>query len=185
MSVTTLVLARLEGRMVRSFLLARFNSKEGSPRHSWAGASDCESPPASASFAWRDRGLLTTLCVEASLHPQKKVAKALSGTIWEETLQKLADGGGILPSSSCLVTNIFYTGDLSHYLHISRVDFGVSSEEGGSSVPKTSLDLSLQGRERWAKVYSELAALGYRKKLSEKELLAGRPPTITSVELPD
>lgn len=183
--LTTLVLARLEGGVVRSFLLAQFNSREGNPKHSWSDAEDCKSPPSSAAFAWRDRGFLTTLCVVASLLPQKSLGKTLSGTIWEEALQKLADGGGKLPGSSYLVTNMFYTGDLSHYLHVSRVDFGVTSEEGSSSIAGASLDLSLQGREKWVKAYSELAAVGYRKNLSQKELLAGNPPTIAEDSLPD
>lgn len=185
-SFTTLLLARLEGRMVRSFLIARFNSKAGNyPRLTWVDAIDCESPPASASFAWRSRGFLTTQCVVASLHPQKSVAKTFSGTLWEEALQKLADGGGALPSSSFLVTDLFYTGDASNYLHASRIDFGVSSGDGASDLPNSALDLSLQGRERWAEAYSDLAVSGYRNKLAEKELDAGGSPTIDAVLLPD
>jgi hypothetical protein len=186
MPLTTLILARLEGRMVRSFLLARFNSKAGNhPSLTWTDAIDCESPPSSAAFAWRNRGFLTTRCVVALLHPQKNVAKRLSGTIWEEALQKLADGGGTLPSSSTLVTDMFFTRDASNYLHVSRVDFGVSPEGEGPDVTNSSIDLSLQGREAWAQAYSELAASGYRNSLSEKELTAGGQPTIAAGALPD
>lgn len=185
MSVTTMILARLEGRTVRSFLLARFNSREGGPKYSWADAEDCQSPPPSAPFAWSDRGFITKQCVVASLQSQKSTAKTFAGTTWEEALQKLSDGGGALPGSPYLVTNIYYTGDLSHYLHISRIDFGVSSDQGGSGVPGASFDLSLQAREKWARVYSEVAAPGYRKNLSERDLLAGGTPTIAADVLPD
>jgi len=185
-SLTTIVLARLEGRMVWSFLLARFNSKEGNhPGLTWTDAIDCESPPSSARFAWRSRGFLTTRCVVASLHPRKQVAKALSGTLWEEALQKLADGGGTLPDSSFLVTDLFFTRDASNYLHVSRIDFGVSSEAKAADAPNSSPDLSLQGREAWAEAYSALAASGYRNKISEKELDAGGAPTIATAVLPD
>jgi hypothetical protein len=187
MSVTTLILARLEGPMIRSFLLAQFNSKGGSPRHSWADALACGATSRSTAFAWRERKLWITQCVEATLHAhtQTNVARTFSGTIWDETLQKLAAGGGSLPRSSYLVTDMFYTGDSSNYLKVSRIDFGVSSAEGGSDVPNSSLDLSLQGRERWARAYSALATLGYRKQITEDDLKAGSLPTTTADLLPD
>jgi hypothetical protein len=185
MSLTTLILARMEGRMVRSFLLARFNSKEGGPKFSWPDAEDCESPPRSAPFAWRHRGFLTKQCVVGLLHSQKNAAKTFSGTIWEQALQNLADGGGAIPSSQHLVTNIYYTGDTSHYLHVSRIDFGVSSAERDSSIDKTVQDLSLQAREEWARVYAELGASGYRMNRTEKELVAGHPATMAEDLLPD
>lgn len=187
MLVTTLVLAKLEDRTVRSFLLARFNGKEGSPKFPWSDALECGSSSRPALFTWRDRSLWIKQCAEASLyaHSDKNVTKVFSGAIWEKAFEMLTMGGGTLPSSSFLVTDMYYTGDSSNYLKISRVDFGVSSEYSDPGVPKSSIDLSLQGREQWARAYSELAVLGYRQKLTEGDLKPGSSPSMAVDTLPD
>lgn len=185
MSLTSLVLARLEGNTVRSFLLARFNSKAGNSRNSWSDASACESPSPSTLFAWYEHEFWVTQCVKAALLPQALSAKTLSGSIWKEVLQKLTAGDGALPNSPSLLTEMFYTGDSSNYLKVSRIDFDVSLGERALGTPTSSIDLSPAGREKWAKAYSAVAAVGYRKKLPEDELYAGNPATITSAPFPD
>jgi len=112
-----------------------------------------------------------------------------SSSIWKVALQTLTTAGGTVPSGSYLLTEMFYTGDLSNYMKVSRIDFGVSldganprSNIGGQA---SSIDLSMVGRRKWAEAYSPLAALGYRKKLAEDELYAGSKPTTASASLPD
>jgi len=183
MSLTSLVLAKLEDNTVRSFLLARFNSKGGNSKNSWSDASACESPPPSALFAWHEQEFWVTQCVKAALLTQAKTAKILSGSIWKDALQSLATGDGALPNSPALLTEMFYTGDSSNYLKVSHIDFGVSLEESTLAPSASSIDLSPAGREKWAKAYSAVAALGYRKKLSEDELYAGDPARTTSLSI--
>jgi len=185
MSITALVLARLEGSTVRSFLVARFNSKVGNSKNTWSDAAACGSERPSTLFAWTEQAYWVTQCVRSALIPQANAVTTFSGTIWKEALRNLAAGGGALPSSSYLLTEMFYTGDFSNYLKVSRIDFGVSLEESTLNAPAASIDLSPLGREKWAKAYSALAALGYRKKLAEDELDAGGSATITSVLLTD
>jgi hypothetical protein len=112
-----------------------------------------------------------------------------SSSIWKVALQTLTTAGGTVPSGSYLLTEMIYTGDLSNYMKVSRIDFGVSldganprSNIGGQA---SSIDLSMVGRRKWAEAYSPLAALGYRKKLAEDELYAGSKPTTASASLPD
>lgn len=187
--LTALVLARLEGASVRSFLLVRFNSRTGNSRSTWTDAKACEESPPSAPFAWHDTASGVTQCVTSALRTQASAARMFSSPLWKAALQKLTTAGGTVPSGSCLLTDMFYTGDLSNYMKVSRLDFGVSldgaiarSNLGGQA---SSIDLSMAGRRKWAEAYSPLAALGYRKKLAEDELYAGSKPTTASASLPD
>ena len=187
--LTALVLAKLESGTFRSFLLVRFNSRTGNSRSTWTDAKACEESPPSAPFAWHETASGVTQCVTSALRTQASAARMFSSSIWKVALQTLTTAGGTVPSGSYLLTEMFYTGDLSNYMKVSRIDFGVSldganpkSNIGGQA---SSIDLSMVGRRKWAEVYSPLAALGYRKKLAEDELYAGSKPTTASAALPD
>ena len=188
--LTALVLARLEsGTSIQSLLLVRFNSRTGNSRSTWADAKACEESPPSAPFAWHETGSGVTQCITSALRTQASAARMFSSSIWKVALQTLTTAGGTPPSGSYLLTEMFYTGDLSNYLKVSRIDFGVSLD-GASAASNivgqtSSIDLSMVGRRRWAEAYSPLAALGYRKKLAEDELYAGSRPTTASAPLPD
>jgi len=187
--LTGLVLARLEGAAFRSFLLVRFNSRTGNSRSTWTDAKACEESPPSAPFAWHENGSRVTQCVTSALRTQASAARMFSSPIWKAAQQTLAAAGGTFPTGSYLLTEMFYTGDLSNYLKVSRIDFGITPDEASirsnTSGQASSIDLSIVGRRKWAEAYSPLAALGYRKKLDEDELDAGGKPPMTLASLPD
>lgn len=178
-TLTLLIFARLEPGGFRSFLLTRFNSRSGHPRSLWADAKSCEEPRLSAAFAWHDNSAEVNTCVTAALRGGGNVATLLSTPIWKTALNGIAAGGGAAPSGPYLVTDLWLTGDLSHYMKVTRVDFGVTAQRPEGS------ELSVSARRRWAEAYAKLAALDYRKKLDEAELYAGVKPAAATSSLPD
>jgi hypothetical protein len=187
--MTTLILARMEAGAFRSFLHARFNNRTGDSRARWGDAMACEEKSASAPFAWHETGTRVTQCVTSALRVPANPARFLSNAAWKAALQTLTTAGGTHPGGAHLFTEMFYTGDLSNYLKVTRIDFGVlaSGAGGGSDTvgQPPSIDLSVAARQKWAEAYSPLAALGYRKKLAEEELYAGTRPSTTSASLPE
>jgi hypothetical protein len=188
--LTAMVFARLEeSGNLRSLLLVRFNGRSGNSHSTWTDAKACEDSAPSAPFAWHETGSGVTQCVTSALRSPSSAARTFSSSIWKLALQSLTTAGGALPSASYLLTEMFYTGDLSNYMKVTRIDFGVSQDRAnaGSNIvvgQAASLDLSIAGRRRWAEAYSPLAAVGYRKKLAEDELYAGTKP-MTASALPD
>jgi hypothetical protein len=186
--LTSLVLAKLDATAFRSFLFVRFNSKTGNPRSNWSDAKTCEESRPSAPFAWVDNGSSVTQCVTSYLLSKASASKMFSAPTWKAPLQALTLGGGTIPNEPYLVTDLFYTGDSSHYMKISRIDFGVVADSatatGGAKSQTAMMDVSIAGRRKWAEVYSALAAPGYLKKLSDNELDAGTKPTKNLASLP-
>ncbi len=186
--LTSLVLAKLDATAFQSFLLVRFNSKTGNPRSNWSDAKACEESRPSAPFAWVENGSSVTQCVTSYLLSKANASKMFSAPAWKAPLQALTLGGGTIPNDPYLVTDLFYTGDLSHYMKISRIDFGVVADgatTASNTKPLTTMmDVSIAGRRKWAEVYSALAAQGYLKKLSDNELEAGRKSTKNMASLP-
>jgi hypothetical protein len=187
--MTWLVLARLEPGAVRSFLVAHFNSKSGNARSTWSDATACEDAPGTAPFAWHGTESRVTQCVTSAVRTAASTARLFSNAFWKQPAQVLQTGGGTLPTSGFLLTEMYYTGDLSNYLKVSRLDFGLardaSAPKAGTADQTALAAVSVAERKRWAEAYSPLAALGYRKNLAEEELYAGTRPTTASASLPD
>jgi len=176
--LTALVLAKLENGPFRSFLLVRFNSKTGGARSTWTDATACEESPPTAPFAWHETESGVTRCVTSALRNPASAARMFSGPLWKVAQETLTKGGGTFPTGSYLLTEMFYTGDMSNYMKVSRIDFGVSRDGADATG-------NIAGRQKWAEAYSPLAALGYRKKLADEELEAGSRPTTGTAALPD
>src|SRR5207237_527431 len=83
-------------------------------------------------------------------------------------------------AESMLRTDFVYTGDLSHYMKVTRMDF---IARGG--MPAADAAEFRESRRRWAAAYTRLAGLGYQKKLDIGELEPGAPPSGRTLDLPD
>jgi hypothetical protein len=176
--MTHVALGQIEAKEIRSLLLFYLNSRPVPASTTWPAATACELGPSAAVFHWASSAARDRQCVAGSamsfVSPEK-----WTGEPWMTIRANLVRMEISSRPSDILRTDFVFTGDLGHFLGVSRFD------TGALGWATESRDQTIGGRRLWAQAYARLAAKGYRRELQVEDLRSGDVAIPSGMTLPD